>query len=323
MANQWFRMYSEFMDDPKVQMMTEADQRRLVMLFCERCKGVEHDETLRAFHWRVSPLELNVTKQLFIAKGFIDGDWNLLNWNRRQYISDNSSERVRRHRQRLKQNETLHHPNVTAPDTETDSEPEQKEQREPANEVTVAAVVSQVVLAHPRSRLRDWQAADIPYGEAVATLQAVDAEAARGKVSRMDAALLILGWVEAIASAVPRDQWQFIKPVPEFMRLREYRIDPKVFIRKENNGSDSQNQPPRVSPAEQRGRESRANILKAAAARYGPLPGAHDGAGAGGEAEPDASGGDAGYVPGGVGGDGSAVRAGAVSGRVIDGNARR
>ena len=39
----WFRMYAEFATDPKVQMMPEAMQRRLVMLLCLQCgNGIEN-----------------------------------------------------------------------------------------------------------------------------------------------------------------------------------------------------------------------------------------------------------------------------------------
>jgi hypothetical protein len=127
MANPWFRLYSEFSDDPKVQMMSEALQRRLVMLFCSRCKDETLHETERAFHWRISDEELTKTKAAFIEKGFIDEDWNLLNWNRRQFLSDSSTDRVRRFRQTKKQDETLHETvipvTVTAPEqnrTETE-----------------------------------------------------------------------------------------------------------------------------------------------------------------------------------------------------------
>jgi hypothetical protein len=122
-------MYSEFADDPKVQMMSESDQRRLVMLFCEKCKDVKHDETLRSFHWRITPLELGATKAVFLANGFIDEQWNLLNWNRRQFLSDSSTERVRKFRERLQHNETLQSTNVTPPDTDTDTDTEQKQKK--------------------------------------------------------------------------------------------------------------------------------------------------------------------------------------------------
>jgi hypothetical protein len=103
MTNAWFRLYSEFMNDPKVQMMTEAMQRRLVMLFCMRCnKGETFHETFHeteiAFVLRISETELAETKAIFLQKGFIDSGWNLKNWNKRQYISDNSTGRVKKHR---------------------------------------------------------------------------------------------------------------------------------------------------------------------------------------------------------------------------------
>lgn len=103
MANQWFRLYAEFASDHKVQMMSEADQRRLVMLFCIRCNVSEtlHDEEL-AFQLRVSLDEWMRTKAVFLDKGFIDNDNNILNWDKRQYVSDTSTDRVRKHREQVK-----------------------------------------------------------------------------------------------------------------------------------------------------------------------------------------------------------------------------
>lgn len=89
MSNQWFRMYAEFATDPKVQMMSEANQRRLAMLFCFRCNGdvTLHDDEV-TFLLRVTSEEWQVTKALFIEKGFIDKHNNLLNWDKRQFASD-------------------------------------------------------------------------------------------------------------------------------------------------------------------------------------------------------------------------------------------
>src|SRR5574340_963337 len=100
MTNPWFRFYSEFSHDPKVQMMTEAMQRRYIMVMCLRCSNdlVTLHETEIAFHLRITDAELAETKALFIAKGFIDDQWNLLNWDKRQFKSDSSAERVSRHR---------------------------------------------------------------------------------------------------------------------------------------------------------------------------------------------------------------------------------
>jgi hypothetical protein len=146
MANPWFRLYSEFADDPKVQMLSEAMQRRLIMLFCSRCKGETLHETERAFQWRVTETELAETKAIFLSKGFIDGDWNLLNWNKRQFLSDSSTDRVRRYRQSKKQNETLHETvstvTVTPPEqNRTDSEQSKSISRAEQDPSVIAKIV--------------------------------------------------------------------------------------------------------------------------------------------------------------------------------------
>lgn len=128
MANQWFRLYAEFAHDPKVQMLSEVDQRRLIMLFCIRCNGdvtLQDDEV--TFQLRISNIEWQITKATFIAKGFIDSDNEVLNWDKRQYISDSSAERVARHRAKKTNNVTNSNVTVTPPEqnryrTDTDTE---------------------------------------------------------------------------------------------------------------------------------------------------------------------------------------------------------
>ncbi len=103
MANPWFRMYSEFATDPKVQMLNEADQRRLTMLLCLRCNDhvTLQDEEV-TFLLRISNDEWQVTKAQFIARGFINSDNEILNWDKRQFASDTSKNRVAAHRERKK-----------------------------------------------------------------------------------------------------------------------------------------------------------------------------------------------------------------------------
>ena len=132
MSNPWFRMYSEFAHDPKVQMMNEAMQRRYMMLMCMRCSNalVTLHETEVAFHLRISNEEMAETKALFIAKGFIDKDFNLLNWEKRQFSSDTSNARVAKHRLLQKEKQidggnatvTLPERNGNALDTDTDTD---------------------------------------------------------------------------------------------------------------------------------------------------------------------------------------------------------
>jgi hypothetical protein len=115
-ANPWFRLYTEFAHDTKVQLLPHAMQRHLIMLFClkgsgeletllKRCQVVPsafHERSVEqklAFALRISEKELAETKGEFEREGFIDGSWNLLNWEKRQYRSDVSTERVHRFRE--------------------------------------------------------------------------------------------------------------------------------------------------------------------------------------------------------------------------------
>lgn len=148
MANPWFRMYSEFAHDAKVQMMSEAMQRRYIMLLCMRCSNdlVTLHETEIAFHMRISETELAETKQLFVSKGFIDEDWNLLNWEKRQFASDSSAARVARHREKKKTarnvDVTLQKRKSNALDTDTDTDTEK-------NTTATAVVSSEPVSSKP------------------------------------------------------------------------------------------------------------------------------------------------------------------------------
>ena len=135
MSNPWFRLYSEFAHDPKVQMMSEAMQRRYVMLMCMRCSNVTaslRNEEI-AFQLRISDAELIETKAFFIEKGFIDDAWNLVNWDKRQFASDRDSSGAKRQkefreRQREKKSVTLRNAPITLPDTDTDTDTDKKKE---------------------------------------------------------------------------------------------------------------------------------------------------------------------------------------------------
>lgn len=125
MSNPWFRMYHEFATDPKIQMLSEEDQRRFVMLLCLKC--CNGNETLQdeeiAFQLRISDENFQKTKRKFLEISLIDENCHPLAWGKRQYLSDSSTERVRKHRAKLKEQEK-NKGNVTEtpPDTDTDTE---------------------------------------------------------------------------------------------------------------------------------------------------------------------------------------------------------
>jgi len=104
MSNPWFRMYAEFANDPKVQMLSEVNQRRFVMLLCFRCSN--DDETFQdehvTFQLRISNDEWNKTREILLANNLINEHNIPRGWNKRQFLSDSSTERVKKHREKKK-----------------------------------------------------------------------------------------------------------------------------------------------------------------------------------------------------------------------------
>jgi hypothetical protein len=96
-------MYAEFATDPKVQSMSEPMQRRLAMLFCLQCTGdlEKLDDEELALALRITPKDLERTRETFRRKGFIEEGWGLKNWRKRQAPSDPTArERMRNYRER-------------------------------------------------------------------------------------------------------------------------------------------------------------------------------------------------------------------------------
>lgn len=100
MANPWFRFYHEFAFDPKVQRLSEVNQRRFVMILCLRCCNGEvtlPDDDV-TFTLRITDEEWQETKNEFIKRNLIDRDNMPIAWDKRQMPSDLSTSRVKKHR---------------------------------------------------------------------------------------------------------------------------------------------------------------------------------------------------------------------------------
>lgn len=124
----WFRMYAEFANDPKVQMLSEADQRRFVMLLCMRCANGSRQvpDAEVCFQLRVPSDEWQATKSILMGMSLIDEHNRPTAWERRQYPSDCSTERVYRHRSNV--SETLQKLPV---ETEKETKTEKREKNGP------------------------------------------------------------------------------------------------------------------------------------------------------------------------------------------------
>lgn len=180
----------------------------------------------------------------------------------------------------------------------------------------IASLVSKIAVAFPKSRLVALTEADVRPEQRVSIIQAVDAEVERVGVTRTQAAQMILDRLELLVSAVPSSEWKFFQKLPEFMRDRQYRLDPEVFT----SGSNQQNQVGRVSPATERKAHADQTTKNILARRYGiDVDGAHAASGGSVSGSGD-RGSNQGDVPGGVGGDGGQVRPPHSAGRVIEGD---
>jgi hypothetical protein len=129
----WFRFYHEALDDPKVQKLDPPDFKIWVNLLCLACR---HDGKLPplediAFALRLDLIACrSVLDRLSIATlidtpkgGAIGWRYAIHGWDKRQYKSDTSTERVKRFRER---SETV---SETPPETETETETETEQKQ--------------------------------------------------------------------------------------------------------------------------------------------------------------------------------------------------
>lgn len=107
----WFRMHAEFATDPKILALSDAMYRRYVTLLCLKSNGdldfvtrSNGEIALRvtASALRITEEEALETKKALVQFELIEENWNIKNWDKRQYISDlkdpTNSERQKRHR---------------------------------------------------------------------------------------------------------------------------------------------------------------------------------------------------------------------------------
>jgi hypothetical protein len=130
-VSRWFRFYDEALDDDKVQMLSDAHFRAWVNLLCLASKndGILPPLERIAFRLRKSIEETSDILNDFYAHQLLDHvelddapiTYSPHNWNKRQYKSDVSTDRVKRFRKRDR------NVSETPPETEADTETEQKD----------------------------------------------------------------------------------------------------------------------------------------------------------------------------------------------------
>jgi uncharacterized phage protein (TIGR02220 family) len=100
----WFRLYVDWLSHPKVQRLSETDQRRFVCLMCMQSAGRLRRASVGdiGFELRISDQEAEETiARLKVAK-LLDKDGSIHNWDDRQPKRDHSAERTAKYRARKK-----------------------------------------------------------------------------------------------------------------------------------------------------------------------------------------------------------------------------
>jgi len=128
--SRWWRAYDEAVDDPKLCLLSDRQHRAWFNLCCITSQngGVLPSIDAIAFKLRMTPAKAQALIVELRAAGLIDeagGDLAPHNWRGRQFQSDGSTERVKRFREQQR-NVSLAVAE-TAPDTDTETDSEQKE----------------------------------------------------------------------------------------------------------------------------------------------------------------------------------------------------
>ena len=129
----WFRMYADFLNDPKLISLAFEDQRHFIGVLALKCDGAIDDvadgdllDRIVAQRLWIDHAVIRDVKRRLIAAGLIDASWQPLAWEKRQMRSDvdaTGAERQRRYREAQKRN-ALRDGAVTRLEEDTDTDKE-------------------------------------------------------------------------------------------------------------------------------------------------------------------------------------------------------
>lgn len=134
MANPWFRLYTEIMDDEKIRLLAFEDRWHYVAILCCKNSGLIDAGDSNAMLMRKLGVKLGLASRELEAAllrleevGLIDAHTaQPTAWDNRQFLSDSSTSRVKAYRERKKRSGNV---SVTAQDTDTDTDTDQEEEK--------------------------------------------------------------------------------------------------------------------------------------------------------------------------------------------------
>jgi hypothetical protein len=214
---QWFRLYHRIVDDEKLRLLAFEDRWHFVALCCLKADGLldTPNDSLRsrkiAVKLGVQLRELDEIGRRLQEVGLVDENLSPVAWDELQYKSDNSTERVKKYREKQQRNTVKRECNVSVTRQETDTETE-------VNTNVLTAKRRGVIACKPAeisdSLWGDWQRhRKAPFTETA--LKGFEREAAKAGLS--------VEW--AITEAIERG-WQGFKA---------------DWVKDKNNGNDGRN----------------------------------------------------------------------------------
>ena len=213
----WFRMYTDFLEDPKMLALAFEDQRHFIgVLALKSASTLDQDcspelmDRLVAQRLWIDHSAIREVKRRLIEAGLIDEDWQPIAWEKRQFVSDHdptAAERARRYREKQKKitpsrvtsrvTSRTSNGSVTPLDTDTESDTEKEEETTQTADAVRAAAASPRLAPEPGLKKQ----IDCPYSE-LAALYATHFPHKRQPrtLSARRKALLLKGWKHGLVT---------------------------------------------------------------------------------------------------------------------------
>lgn len=136
----WFRMHCDAIDNVKLRMLAFEDRWHYVAICCLKGEGLLEKSDDKNYLRMVSiklgldVMALEEVKRRLIEVDLVDDNLQPLGWDKHQYKTDSSVERVRKHRAAKDVTNKKRYSNVTVtpPETEAETEAETKDKKKVA-----------------------------------------------------------------------------------------------------------------------------------------------------------------------------------------------
>ena len=137
----WFRMYGDMPSDPKIGTLSDSEFRTWVELLCVACKAEKNGSTgltAETVNWSLRR-NVSETLQKLIDANLVrfnaEAELEISAWTKRKYSSDSSTHRVKKHREKHKnQDVTVEAPNGTLPKRSSNALEQIQNREEKTNE---------------------------------------------------------------------------------------------------------------------------------------------------------------------------------------------